>query len=172
MSYELHPLCRWFPPLVDAAFDALRDDIKANGLRSPIVVHEGMILDGGNRYRACLDAGIEPRFEDFAGNNIVHFVLSANLHRRHMTPGQQASIVASAQDWAKAQTHGGDRRGDQAATLPLETVQQRAALSGAGERTQRMADQVAKADPELAKQVAHGAVSLPTAHAQVSEPWR
>lgn len=48
-----------------------------------------------------------------------------------MSAGQQAAIVASAQDWAAAQSHGGSRRGDQAATLPLETVAQRAAESGA-----------------------------------------
>lgn len=78
-----------------------------------------------------------------------------------MTPGQQAAIVASAQDWSKANSHGGDRKSDQKATLPLDTIASRAAESGASERTQRMADKVAKADPELAKQVAHGEISLP-----------
>ncbi len=70
--------------------------------------------------------------------------------------------MASAQDWARAQTHGGDRKKDQVATLPLETIKQRSAESGASERTQRMADKVAKADPDLAKQVAHGEVSPET----------
>jgi hypothetical protein len=170
MSYELHPLCTLFPRLSGAEFDALRDDIKANGLRTPIVLHDGMILDGGNRYRACLEAGVEPAFLEFEGGNLWSFVWSMNGNRRHLSPGQQAAIVASGQDWAKAQSHGGIRRGDQAATLPLETVQQRAAESGASERTQRMADKVAKADPALAVKVAHGEVSLPKAHAAVSKP--
>ena len=167
MTYELHPLCTLFPRLSGAEFTSLCDDIAANGLRSPIVLHDGMILDGGNRYRACLEAGVDPVFTEFDGGNLVSFVLSVNLHRRHMSAGQQAAIVASAQDWATAQQHGGARRGDQAATLPLETVAQRAAQSGAGERTQRMADKVAKADPELSRQVAHGEVSLPKALAKV-----
>lgn len=47
------------------------------------------------------------------------------------------AIVASAQDWAKAQPHGGDRRSAQVATLPLETISDRASQSGASERTQR-----------------------------------
>jgi hypothetical protein len=160
---ELHPLCTLFPRLSGAEFDALKADIKANGLRQPIVLHEGMILDGGNRYRACLDAGVEPEFTAFEGGNLVSFVLSANLHRRHMTPGQQAAIVASAQDWAKAQAggSGGDRRSS--ATLHLDSTAKRAAESGASIRTQKMADKVAKADPELAKKVAHGEVSLPKA---------
>jgi hypothetical protein len=161
-----------------AEFRSLCDDIKLNGIRNPIILHQGMILDGGNRYRACLDAGVEPQFTEFEGVNLVSFVLSANLHRRHMSAGQQAAIVASAQDWAKAQTVGGsgaNQHKSKPATLPdsspkLDTVADRAAQSGASERTQRMADKVAKADPELAKKVAHGEVSLPKAAQSVSSP--
>ena len=168
MTYELHPLCTLFPRVTGAEFDALVDDIRTNGLRQPIVLHGGMILDGGNRYRACLEAGIEPVFTEFVLGNAVSFVLSANLHRRHLSAGQQAAIVASAQDWAKAQTRGGDRKSDQSATLHFDSVERRAAESGASLRTQKMADKVAKADPALAKQVAHGEISLPKAVEQVS----
>ena len=80
-----------------------------------------------------------------------------------MTAGQQAAIVASAQDWAKAQIHGGDRKSDQGAILHLDTSERRATESGASLRTQKMADKVAKADPDLAKQVAHGEKTLPKA---------
>lgn len=171
MSLELHPLCTLFPRLSGAEFDALRDDIKANGLRQPIVLHEGMILDGGNRYRACIEAGVDAEFVAFEGGNLVSFVLSANLHRRHMTAGQQAAIVASAQDWARAQTVGNPafKPAEQKCNVaPLDTVADRAAQSGASVRTQKMADKVAKADPELAKKVAHGEVSLPAAVEQVT----
>ena len=161
MEYELHPLCVLFPRMVDDAFVALTEDIRANGLREPITIHDGMILDGGNRYRACLQAGVEPTFREFDGDNLVTFVLSANLHRRHMTAGQQAAIVASAQDWAKAQPAS---RPEKAGNLaPLSTVADRAAQSGASERTQKMADKVARKDPDLAAQVARGEVSLPKA---------
>ena len=81
-----------------------------------------------------------------------------------MTAGQQAAIVASAQDWAKAQTVGNPqfKENDQKCNLALlVTSEQRAAESGASLRTQRMADKVAKADPGLAKQVAHGEKTLP-----------
>lgn len=161
MEYELHPLCVLFPRMVDDAFLALVEDIRANGLREPITIHDGMILDGGNRYRACLQAGVEPTFREFDGDNLVTFVLSANLHRRHMTAGQQAAIVASAQDWAKAQPAS---RPEKAGNLaPLSTVADRAAQSGASERTQKMADKVARKDPDLAAKVARGEVSLPRA---------
>lgn len=165
---ELHPLCTLFPRLAGAEFEALKADIIANGQREPIIVHDGFILDGGNRYRACVEGGVEPMFRLFDGTNAVSFVLSANLHRRHLTPGQQAAIVASAQDWSRAQGHGGDRRADQSATLHLDTAATRATQSGASVRTQKMADKVAKASPDLAKQVAHGEISLPKAHEQIA----
>lgn len=163
MKFELHPLCTLFPRLEGAEFQALCNDIRENGLRNPIVLHNGMILDGGNRYRACVESGIEPAFQEFNGGNLVSFVLSANLHRRHMSPGQQAAIVASAQDWAKAQVHGGDRNSSVHVNTRPDTTENRAAQSGASIMTQRRADAVAKADPDLAKQVAHGEISLPKA---------
>lgn len=164
---ELHPLCTLFPRLTGAEFAALVEDIRANGLRDPITLVDGLILDGGNRYRACIEAGVAPRFSKFDGDNLVTFVLSANLHRRHMTPGQQAAIVASAQDWAKA--HAPHR--EKGATLhPSEkdTVASRAAASGASRRTQQMADKVAKASPKLAGEVARGEISLPKAAAKIA----
>lgn len=164
MQYELHPLSTLFPRLIGAEFDSLVADIKANGLREPIVLHEGMILDGGNRAAACDAAGVEPTYIEFSGSNIVTFVLSANLHRRHLSPGQAAAIVASAQDWAKAQTVGNPQWCNVA---PLQTAADRSAESGASLRTQKDADKVAKADPELAKAVGHGEVSLPAAVAKV-----
>lgn len=168
MALELHPLCTLFPRLVGAEFDALVEDISANGLQQPITVHDGMVLDGGNRYAACLAAGIEPVLRDFDGADAVAFVLSANLHRRHLSPGQQAAIVASAQDWAMAQTVGKPAARQSGNVAGLATIADRAAQSGASERTQRMADKVAKADPALAKQVAHGIVSLPKAVEQIT----
>lgn len=168
MTYELHPLCTLFPRVVGADFDALVADIRANGLRQSIVLYGDMILDGGNRYRACLEAGVKPHFEHYEGDSIVSFVLSANLHRRHLSAGQQAAIVASAQDWGRAQGRGGDRKSDQSATLHFDSVEKRAAESGASIRTQKMADKVAKASPDLARQVAHGEISLPKAIEQIS----
>lgn len=155
---ELHPLCTLFPRLAGSEFDALRDDIAANGLRHPIVMHHGMILDGGNRYRACVDAGVEPKFTKFEGSNLVSFVLSANLHRRHMTAGQQAAIVASATDWANAQTVGRPGKGE--GLHHLSTVTERAAVSGATTRTQKDADKLVREAPALAKQVTQGKKSL------------
>lgn len=160
MNYELHPLCTLFPRMTGAEFDSLKNDISENGLRQPIMLHDGMILDGGNRYQACVESGAKLEFMEYSGGDPVSFVLSANLHRRHLSAGQQATIVAAATDWSKANGHGGNRKYDQAAIVPLDRVADRAALSGAGERTQRNADKLVKEHPELAKQVTSGEKSL------------
>lgn len=172
MNYELHPLCALFPRLSKRDFSALVDDIRANGLQNPIQLYDGMILDGGNRYSACLAAGVEPEFVEFAGDSALAYVLSANLHRRHLSLGQQAAIVASAQDWALAQTVGNPTFKKSGNVTGLARVADRAALSGASDKTQRDADKVAKADPALAVQVAHGELSLQQAVAKVTRKPR
>lgn len=110
---------------------------------------------------------LEPSTREFDGANLVAFVLSVNLHRRHMSPGQQAAILASAQDWGRAQTRGGDRKTDQSQAFDFDSVEKRASASGASRITQMKADRVAMADPELARKVGHGTVSLLKALAQV-----
>ena len=81
---KFHPLADIFPLIEGAEFDELIADIKANGLLEPIVVHEEMILDGRNRYRACLAAGVEPTLTPFRGDDPVAFVISANLRLPHL----------------------------------------------------------------------------------------
>lgn len=166
---ELHPLCRLFPRLEGDAFASLKADIQANGQRQDIILYEGKILDGGNRYRACIELGIEPTTiePEFGDCDVLKFVLSVNLHRRHLSPGQQAVIVAAAQDWTQAHRRGGDRKSDQSQVVDFETVESRAAAAGVSRVTQMKADKVAKADPDLAKKVAHGEVSLPKAVRQI-----
>src|SRR5262249_9687621 len=92
--YEVHPLAEIFPPLEGPAFDALVADIMSRGLQEPIWLYEGQILDGRNRYRACQDAQHEIKTKDYTGNDPVGFVVSANLHRRHLNESQRAMIAA------------------------------------------------------------------------------
>jgi hypothetical protein len=60
----------------------------------PITLFCGEILDGRNRLRACEARGIEPRFEDYTGNDPLAFVVSANLKRRHLSDTQRTWIAA------------------------------------------------------------------------------
>ena len=58
-KYRFHPACTIFPPLPADELRELADDIAANGLRNPIVLFQGKILDGRNRYVSCEMAGVE-----------------------------------------------------------------------------------------------------------------
>jgi protein gp37/ParB-like chromosome segregation protein Spo0J len=91
---EFHPIAEVWPLLDDAALNALAEDIKANGQSVPIVLFEGKVLDGRNRYRACQIAGIEPRFEEYSGNDPVRKALSLNEQRRHLDTSQRALVAA------------------------------------------------------------------------------
>lgn len=93
MKYEPHPLSEGIPPIEGKDFDALVKSIKERGLIDPITLYEGAILDGCNRYRACLEAGVEPRTTKFNGHNPEMYVLDRNLHRRHLTNAQKRQMA-------------------------------------------------------------------------------
>lgn len=162
---KLHQLCELFPKIDGEAYEVLKADIARNGLLNPIVMYGDTILDGQNRFRACNELGVSPRFTEFKGDNILEFVLAQNLHRRHLTPGQSATIVALAQDWAKAQPVG-----TKTADSKADTIATRAEKSGTSKRTQSTADKLAKEAPELAKKVASGEVTLNKAIKEIEPP--
>ena len=92
---EFHPLSEAFPLLEGDEFERFADDIKENGLRDPIVLLDMKILEGRNRYRACLARDVEPRYEDLPdGEDPTKFVISKNLHRRHLDASQRALVAA------------------------------------------------------------------------------
>jgi hypothetical protein len=92
---EFHPLANMFPLITGREFDALVSDIKARGLVDPIILCDGKILDGRNRYRACQQLRLTPRQETLnSGSDPLGFVISKNLHRRHLKESQRAMIAA------------------------------------------------------------------------------
>src|SRR5215471_21389583 len=97
MTLEPHPFSAIFPPISDEDFGKLAADIKLNGLHQPIVRYQGKILDGNNRYRACELVKIAPKFADFTGDDAAarNYVISANIHRRHLSPDQRRDIIAA-----------------------------------------------------------------------------
>ena len=95
MTLAIHPLAEIFPPMSEEAFAGLVEDIRENGLREAIIVHEGKVLDGRNRYLACTKIGIEPITRPWDGRgDPIAFVVSRNLHRRHLTTSQRAMVGA------------------------------------------------------------------------------
>jgi ParB-like chromosome segregation protein Spo0J len=165
MKLQQHPLSAAFPAMSADDFAALVQDIKENGQREPVMVFEGMVLDGWHRYTACLQAGIKPQQFNFpADKDAVAFVLSHNLHRRHLTPSQRAAAVVACTEWApkgrpgKAEMVSGFREKDLARaagtsdrTIRDAKVAHRAGLTEAvkeGAMTAHEAATVARGKPE------------------------
>jgi 16S rRNA G966 N2-methylase RsmD len=80
--------------MVGKPFERLVESIRVHGLLNPIWLHpDGSIIDGRNRYRACLEAGVEPRYRDWDGKgSLVAFVVAQNIERRHLTKTQKALL--------------------------------------------------------------------------------
>lgn len=93
MNY--HPASNLFPLMTGADFDALTADIAEHGQREPIWLHpDGSILDGRNRWRACEVLGVAPFVCTWDGEpgEEEAFVVSLNLHRRHLDKEQRKEL--------------------------------------------------------------------------------
>jgi hypothetical protein len=99
VEFTVHPAAAIFPMMSGADLQALADNIKEHGLREAIVVLDGKIVDGRNREAACVLAGIAPLYREWDGEgSVVAWILSVNLHRRHLTDTQRAMIGARARE--------------------------------------------------------------------------
>ena len=96
-ALDFHPVAAWFGLTEGDEFDALVDSIRRNGLLQQIVLHQGKILAGRNRYRACKTAGYRFSAKDFTelapGKDPFEFVFAENVARRHLTGDQKKALV-------------------------------------------------------------------------------
>jgi ParB-like chromosome segregation protein Spo0J len=77
----------------------LAADITQRGLLQPIVLDpDGRVLDGRNRLAACERAGVKPDFVTYEGDDADGYALAVNVRRRNLTKGQQAMVIALADD--------------------------------------------------------------------------
>jgi ParB-like chromosome segregation protein Spo0J len=166
-----HPACAAFPMMSPAELDELASDIEENGLVEPIVIHQGQILDGRNRLAACELAHVEPEFREYEGleGELVAWVLSKNVHRRHLSPSQRAAVAAE----LATLTRGPNRKTDNTGQLAgVPTQAEAAAQLQIGERSVRRAVAVRDADPVLHEQVKSGAVTVASAERTIRERAR
>jgi hypothetical protein len=106
----VHPACEKLPAMMPDALLDLSSDIRANGLQEKIkVIRDGVsyaVLDGRSRLDALEMIGPIQVFDgntpnghffemiELEGRDPLTFVLSLNVHRRHLTAKQKRDLIA------------------------------------------------------------------------------
>lgn len=171
MTLEYHPLANLFPLIEGEDFDRFVEGFRADGtLHDKIVLLDGQILDGRNRYRACRATGITPHFEQYNANihgDPLTYVISKNLHRRHLNESQRAMVAANL-----ATMRQGERTDlEPSANLPKVDQATAADKLNVSERSLRSAKKVREeAEPELVQAVEQGIVPVSLAEKAIDLP--
>ena len=184
-KFEFHPLAQVFPPLADTELQLLRESIRQDGLLHPVILFEGKILDGRNRYIACEMEGVVPSFEDFIGDAPAEFVSAQNLRRRDLTAGQRAAIAvellpyfeqeaAERKRWLSGlrSNPGGERTLAEVPEIfpePGEAREAAAKATGANPRYVSELARIKRENPELHEQVKAGKLTVPQAKREAAK---
>jgi len=162
----------------------LAADIQANGLREAIWLHpDGSIIDGRNRYRACLSVGIAPRFQLWDGQgSLVSFVVSLNLHRRHLTSSQCGAIAVDAAEMlsieiAEEELERKKQQGERTLEIfpkstPRNAVAEAAEIFNTNPRYVQDAKKIKKDAPDLSSKVRSGELTIPQAKRELVKRQR
>ena len=193
---QFHELADVFPLLSETELNSLTEDIRQHGLREPIVLYQGKVLDGRNRWLACQRLGITPATREFQGDALaaLAYVWSANFHRRHLTPSQAAvaqakreklcqqyaAQVAEAKAEARQRQKEAGKQGGRGRKKNLpkiigegferherETDTQLARASGTNPQYLRDARKLVEAAPDLAEKVEVGQLTIPQAKVEL-----
>lgn len=176
-----HPAASIFPMLPEDKLMELADDIEKNGQREAILILDGRILDGRNRSCACQLKGINPVTKVVSNiDDPVAYVLSLNLHRRHLTPSQASMCAARARELYEQQAKERQQAAlKQNATVPVNLPERDKsdardaagkAFGVSGKSVDFAKKVLDKGIPELAKAVDEGRMAVSTAAVLASEP--
>ena len=94
---EFHDAANIFP-LDEENIAELATDIRKNGQQVPIETFGGRIIDGRRRWKACQLAGVKAQIKAVLVDDPIAYVLSLNLHRRHLSTTQLAMVGARARE--------------------------------------------------------------------------
>lgn len=152
-------------------YEALCKSIAEIGLLNPIVLYQGMVIDGWHRYRACLDEMVlAPTIELASDVDPQMFVIAQNKERRHLTQSQLATAAIKVYAWLR----NGVKQGSQASSAPsaeLKSAKEIAVLAGVSTKTVEEAKRVhTQATPEIKAKVESGQISASAAVKQMSKP--
>ena len=97
-----HPLsAAWQDMAANDRADLVRD-VQERGVVEPIVIHDGMVLDGWHRYTASGAGKGQPcPAVNYAGDDPAGFVIARNALRRQMSATERAKAVVRCREWVK-----------------------------------------------------------------------
>jgi N6-adenosine-specific RNA methylase IME4/ParB-like chromosome segregation protein Spo0J len=167
-----HRYAELFPLMSPQEYEELKSSISAHGLRQPVVLFEGRILDGRNRYKVCFELGIEPVFRDFdraREGSALDFAFDLNVRRRHLNESQRAMIAAKL---AGLPAH----RPEKSASLQTSSSSEGPiSIEAAAEKLSVSARTVASAkkvqergSPDLIRAIEHGKITVSAAERVVT----
>jgi ParB-like chromosome segregation protein Spo0J len=164
-----HQYANLFPMMSEAEMDALIKDMQDNGYdkTSPITTYQGAILDGRNRYRAAAEASVKPVFVEYMGDDPLAFVLSHNLHRRHLNETQRAGVAAKLANMEVGQPKKYSPNLENKVTVPRA-----AEMLNVGKSTVATYRAVAAAMPELVEKMDSGEMTAHEASKEVATKKR
>ena len=128
--YQAHPYANIFPMMSEAEKANLIKSMQDDGFDAgcPIVLYDGLILDGRNRYEAAQAAGVEPTFTTYEGSDPLAFVIRHNLHRRHLNETQRGLVASRLANMERGNFHGNQHK-EVSANLRIPTESQRAVIA-------------------------------------------
>jgi len=155
---KIHPLAERIPEMSPGEYEQLLKDIQSHGLNEDIWTFKGKILDGRHRHRACLAAGVKPRFKEYTGTTPASFVLGQNK-RRNLTSSQWGMVVADFEiEIAK----------EEGAAAKLEGQKKGGATAGRGRPKIALVPNGTKANGRAPRSADKAAAGVPTSGRQVA----
>lgn len=165
-EHAFHPASLLFPLMDGIELQRLMDDVREHGLLEPIVLLEGQVLDGRNRLRACENVGVAPRFIEWESNGLTptEWVVSMNLHRRHLTTAQRAALALDLLPHLEAEARERMSEGGKGSPIPDDlqgrSDEKAADLVGVGRSTVAAAKAIQKRDPDVVHRMRSGEVNV------------
>ncbi len=170
---KIHRFAMMIPEMVKDQFDELKSDISANGLKIPILTFQDKIIDGRSRYDACLELGIDLRFEEWEGKeeDLLASIISWNIKRRHLTAAQRAALAAELLPELekigkkKQKESGRGKRTEKS----YRATEEAAKMTGTNKGAVTVAKKVKKESPKVFKEMKSGEKSIQQAKRETSK---
>ncbi len=166
-------LAHVMPPLQDVELDLLTQSLVTEGCRDPLVVWNGVVVDGHNRYRICRENNIPFSYIEIEFENesaAKRWIIRNQLARRNVPDFVRCELVLpfEAELRAEAKKRQGQRNdlknifpNQEQSAKPIRTLEQLADMAGVSKGTMDSAKKLIKeADDETKEKLRAGKLSI------------